>query len=102
MIERFLRWLLKRLKPPEQPKRPKVPNQVLFRYTDEHGNLHVIHRGEPGPYKKGWPYIQEGHYGQPVSWRKANPGYFFPITQEEIAELYEKDGREWLWEDEEW
>lgn len=108
-VRRIIQWfigLFVRTPPvPEAepaPKRKKVPNQVLLRIIDQEGNLIIIHRGEPGPYKNGWPYIMEGHWGQPESWRRTQPQFFMPILQEELAEEYAKQGREWIWEDESW
>lgn len=81
---------------------PNIPNQVLLRVVDDKGDLHVIHRGTPGFLKNGWPYIMEGHFGQPASWRKAMPSYFMPITQDEVAAEYQKQGKQWFAENENW
>jgi hypothetical protein len=74
---------------------PKAPTttrrnigQILLRIDDEHGH-HIIRKHETD-----WHYTIEGYPTRPDNYQSP-PQYFMPLTEEEVAVEFTKQGKEW-------
>lgn len=69
----------------------KNKGQIILRIDDEYGH-HIIRRYSAGNYSI------EGYAVRPKDYQSP-PEYFFPITQDEVAEEFTKQGKVWRFEE---